>query len=160
MTAPEVNFSELSNKPRDTVRKLEQSPSRSLRVRRRDHNAEDLVLTTASRAAEVNEVSSATTKLFLALMQHDDHVRMLVTDIVPTAFPWVRFLPKPDVQAFVVELVDALEGGESLNTPAPAAQVIAAWRHTAEVHADPELSAALRADGDDFGTAEPPTPTA
>ncbi|MGH3517398.1 MAG: hypothetical protein ACRDQ7_08280 [Haloechinothrix sp.] len=151
MTAPEVNFSDLSNRPKDTVRKLESSRSRSLRVHRRGVNEEDLVLTTASRAAQVTEVSSAATKLLLALMQHDDRVRTLVTDVVPKVFPWVRFLPKEDVRTFVVELVDALEGADALDNPAPAAQVIAAWRHTAEVHADPELLSILTSDGEDLG---------
>lgn len=160
MTAPEVNFSDLSNKPKDTVRKLERSPSRSLRVHRRGVNEEDLVLTTATRAAQATEASSAATKLFLALMQHDDRVRTLVTDVVPVAFPWVRYLPKSGTQSFIVELVDAMEGAESLGNPAPVAQVIAEWRHTAEVYADPELLAALTSDGDDFGPVPDPAATA
>jgi len=147
--APEINFSDLSNKPVEAVRKLQASPSRSLRIRRRGE--EDLVLTTAGRAAQCTEAASATTKLFLALMQHDDRVRSLVTEVIPTAFPWVRFLPKQDVQAFVVELVAVLEGAESLQSPAPVAQVVTAWQHTAEVYADPELLTILRQDGEDFG---------
>jgi hypothetical protein len=84
-------------------------------------------------------------------MQHDDRVRSLVTDVMPAAFPWVRFLSKQGVQAFVVELVAALEGAESLQNPAPVAQVVTAWQHTAEVCADPELLTILRQDGEDFG---------
>jgi fermentation-respiration switch protein FrsA (DUF1100 family) len=79
-------------------------------------------------------------------MQHDDRVRALVTEVMPTAFPWVRFLPEQDVRAFVVELVAALEGAESLQNPAAVAQVVTAWQHTAEVHADPELLTILRQD--------------
>lgn len=160
MKAPEVNFSDLSNKPKDTVRKLESSPSRSLRVHRRGVDEEDLVLTTASRAAQISEVSSATTRLFLELMRHDDRVRTLVTEIVPKAFPWVQFLHKEDVHSFVVELVEALEGAESIDNPAPAAYVIEAWRHTAEVYADPELLAILSADGEDLGSVPEPVATA
>jgi hypothetical protein len=147
--APEINFSDLSNKPVEAVRKLQASPTRSLRIHRRGE--EDLVLITAGRAAQCTEAASATTKLFLALMQHDDQVRTLVTEVIPTAFPWVRFLPKQDVHAFVVELVAALEGAESLQNPAPVAQVVTAWQHTAEVYADPELLTILRQDGEDFG---------
>ncbi|MGW0518180.1 hypothetical protein [Crossiella sp. NPDC003009] len=156
-TAPEVNFSDLSNKPVDTVRKLQESPSRSVRVHRRG-DEEDLVLVTASRAAEVREVVSTTTALFVALMQHSAEVRDLVTEVMPTAFPWVRFLPREDVRAFVVELIDILEAANSLGNPAPVVQLITEWRHTAEVHADPELLATLRKDGEDLG--EVPAPEA
>ncbi|WP_028663064.1 hypothetical protein [Saccharomonospora halophila] len=157
MTAPEVNFSELSNKPVETVRKLQQSTSRSLRVHRRGAEDEDLLLTTVSRAEQVAEVASTTTKLFLALMEHDDRTRTLVTDVVPRAFPWVRFLPKEGVRQFVVELVETLEAADSLENPAPVAHLVAAWRSTAEVHADPELLAVLKRDGADSGAVpEPP----
>ncbi|MCK2241061.1 MULTISPECIES: hypothetical protein [unclassified Crossiella] len=157
ISAPQVNFSDLSNKPVDTVRKLQESPSRSVRVHRRGDD-EDLVLVTASRAAEVREVVSTTTALFVALMQHSAEVRDLVTDVMPTAFPWVRFLPREDVRAFVVELVEILEAANSLGNPAPVVQLITEWRHTAEIHADPELLAILRKDGEDLG--EVPAPEA
>lgn len=157
MTVSEVNFSDLSNRPVDTVRKLQESPSRSVRVRRRG-DEEDLVLVTASRAAEVREVVSTTTAIFVALMQHSPAVRDLVTDVLPTAFPWVRFLPREGVQTFVVELVDVLEAADSLGNPAPVSQLIAEWRHTAEIYADPELLAVLRKDGEDLG--EVPAPEA
>ncbi|WP_019816624.1 hypothetical protein [Saccharomonospora saliphila] len=152
---PEVNFSELSNRPVETVRKLQGSATRSLRVHRRGDD-EDLVLTTASRAEQAAEVASTTTKLFLALMEHDAHTRTLVTDVVPRAFPWVRFLPKEGVRQFVVELVDTLEAAESVDNPAPVAHLVAAWRSTAEIYADPELLATLRRDGADFGAVGEP----
>jgi len=151
----EINFSDLSNKPADSVRKLQESPSRTLLVHRRG-DEEDLVLTTAGRAREVREVVSATTALFVALMQHSEGVRNLVTDVMPTAFPWVRFLPREDMQAFAVELVHTLEAAESLSTPAPVTRLISAWQHTAEVYADPRLLATLRQDGGDFGDVPEP----
>ena len=153
--ATEINFSDLSNKPADSVRKLQESPSRTLLVHRRG-DEEDLVLTTASRAEEVREVVSTTTALFVALMQHSEGVRDLVTDVLPTALPWVRFLPRKDVQAFVVELVQTLEAADSLGTPAPVVQLISEWQHTAEVHADPRLLAILQQDGEDLGDVPEP----
>ncbi|WP_245865287.1 hypothetical protein [Prauserella marina] len=131
--------------------------ARALQVRRRD--GEDLVLSTASRAAEEAEVTSATTKLFVAMMQKDDRVRTLATEVLPTVFPWVRFLPKPDVQAFVVELMDVLEAAESLGNPAPVAHVIAMWKNTAGVYADPEVLAVLKKRGDDLGEVAAPDST-
>ena len=93
---------------------------------------------------------------FVALMQHSESVRDLVTDVMPTAFPWVRFLPREDMQAFVVELVDTLQAADSLGTPAPVTQLITQWQHTAEVHADPRLLAILRQDGEDLGDVSAP----
>jgi hypothetical protein len=148
----EVLFSELVNKPKDTVAKL--GRSRDLRLRRRD--AEDLVLTTAARAEQNNELVSATTRMFVALMQHDEHARALLLDVIPEAFPWVRFLPREDVQAFLVELVETLRAVEELDSPAPVVQVITEWRHTAEIHADPELLATLTRDGEDHGAVPAP----
>ncbi|MBC6449527.1 hypothetical protein [Actinokineospora xionganensis] len=151
----EINFSELSNKPADSVRKLQESPNQTLLVHRRG-GEEDLVLTTVSRAEEVREVVSTTTALFVALMQNHAEVRGLVADVMPKAFPWVRFLPREDMQAFVVELVETLEAAGSLGTPAPVVQLIAEWRHTAEVYADPGLLDILRRDGGDLGEVSAP----
>lgn len=148
----EVLFSELVNKPKDTVAKL--GGSRDLRLRRRDD--EDLVLTTAARAEQNTEFVSATTRLFVALMQHDEQARALLLDVIPEAFPWVRFLPREDVQAFLVELIGTLRAVEELDSPAPVVQVITEWRHTAEVHADPELFAALTDEGEDHGAVPAP----
>lgn len=99
---------------------------------------------------------SATTALFVALVRHSEGVPNPVTDVVPTAFPWVRFLPREDMQAFAVELVHTLEVAESLGTPAPVTRLISAWQHTAEVYADPRLLATLRQDGGDFGDVPEP----
>ena len=158
ISASEINFSDLSNKPADSVRKLPESPSRTPLVHRRG-DEEDLVLTTVSRAEEVREVISTTTALFVALVQHSESVRDLVTDVMPKAFPWVRFLPREDMRAFVVELVETLEAADSLGTPAPVTQLNSEWQHTAEVHADPRLLAILQQDGEDPGDVPEPGAT-
>ncbi|MGI9062380.1 MAG: hypothetical protein ACR2FQ_00960 [Pseudonocardiaceae bacterium] len=154
MSAPEVPFSELLQRPKDTVAKLDASRSHSLRLRRRD--AEDLTLTTAAHAERESAMVTATTKMFVALMQHDDAARSLVVDVVPEAFPWVRFLPTEEVRAFVLELVDTLRAADALENSAPVIQVITEWRHTAEVHADPELAARIRTVDDDHGAVPEP----
>jgi hypothetical protein len=154
MSSLEVPFSELLQRPKDTVAKLEGSRSRSLRLRRRD--AEDLTLTTAAQAEQDSAMVSVTTKMFVALMRHDEAARFLVIDIMPEAFPWVRYLPTEDVRAFVLELVDTLRAADALENFAPVVQVITEWRHTAELHADPELAARIRnSDGDHGAVPEP-----
>lgn len=154
MPAPEVPFSELVQKPTDTVARLTAERGQTLRLRRRD--AEDLTLSTAARAEQEHTVVSATTRMFVALMQRDEAARSLLIDVVPAAFPWVRFLPTEDVRAFVLELVETLHAADALDNPAPVVHVIAAWQHTAEVYADPDLAARIhRLDGDLGAVPEP-----
>jgi hypothetical protein len=152
----EVSFSDLQLKGKATVERwLRRSAGRSLLVRRRD--AEDLVLTTVSRAEQAREASSATLRILAALMQRDGRVQELVTDVLPEVFPWVAFLSREEVQGFVAELVATMRAAESIDNPAPVVQVIESWRHTAEVLADPELAAALAApSGGDHGAVPPP----
>ncbi|EUA08697.1 hypothetical protein I553_9753 [Mycobacterium xenopi 4042] len=124
-------------------------------MRRRD--AEDLVLITASRAAQQREAASATSRLFVAMMQHGRGARDLVTEALPDAFPWVAFLSQEEVHEFVDELVATMRAADSIDNPVPVAQVIESWRHTAEVLADPELAAVLAAPSDgDYGRVPPP----
>lgn len=154
MPAPEVPFSDLVQRPRDTVARLHAERGQTLRLRRRD--ADDLTLTTAARAAQEHAVVSATTRLFVALMQRDEAARTLLIDVIPEAFPWVRFLPTGDVRAFVLDLVETLRAADALDNPAPVVQVITAWQHTAEVHADPDLAARVRLLEGDLGPVQEP----
>ncbi|MEU0884566.1 hypothetical protein ABZ345_38750 [Lentzea sp. NPDC005914] len=158
--ASEINFSELSNKPADSVRKLQAAPDQTLLVRRRG-DEEDLVLTTAGRAQEVREVVSFTTALFVALLQHSKEASRLIAELMPSVFPWVRFLPDDDKELFAVEIVETLNAANSLGTPAPVIQLITQWKHTAEVWADPRLVEILTReqsddDDEDFGEVREP----
>ncbi|GFG70546.1 hypothetical protein [Mycolicibacter senuensis] len=147
----DVSFSDLQLRGKATVEAwLHKSANRYLVVRRRD--AEDLVLTTASRAAQARETSSVTSRLLVALMQQDP-IRGVVDDVIPQVFPWVSFLSRDEVREFVTELTSTMKAAESIDNPAPVAQLIDAWRHTAEVLADPELASVLAAPSDgDIGS--------
>ncbi|MEU6314580.1 hypothetical protein [Streptomyces sp. NPDC047014] len=148
-----VNFSELVNKNKQTLAKLRESPR--LLLHRRD--GEDLVLTTAARAEQDQTVVSAATRMLGALARREPGSMELLLDILPEAFPWVRFLPEPDVHAFAVELVDTMRAADSIDNSASIAQMLIAWQHTAEVHSDPVLLAALTKDhGTDYGRAADP----
>ncbi|MFE2737924.1 hypothetical protein [Streptomyces sp. NPDC059349] len=152
MSALELTLSELLNKPKATLANLR--GTRRIVLRRRDD--EDLVLTTAARADQDLEVMSATSRMFVEMMRTPEG-RTLVLDVLPATFPWVRYLPAHDVRAFSVELVDALGAATLLDNTAGVAQLLAEWRHTAEVHADPELYAALTTDsGEDYGPVPEP----
>lgn len=152
----EANFSELINRPKDTVARMQGSLRKGMRLHRRD--AEDLYLTTAARADEVVEVVDSTTRMFVALMKHDPGAVRILTEVFPEAFPWVRFLPEPAVREFLVEFVETARASTDLGTVSPIAQVITEWRHTAEVYADPDLYKALTADHGDTDLGDVPVP--
>ncbi|WP_406340586.1 hypothetical protein [Streptomyces sp. NBC_01578] len=138
MTAVETSLSELLNRPKATLATLRGAH----RILLRRQGAEDLVLTTAARAKQDHEVMGVISRM-LVEMTRTSAGRSLALDVLPAAFPWARYLPAHEVREFSVEL----------DNTAAVAQVIAEWRHTAEVHADPELYAALTTDsGEDFGS--------
>ncbi|MGC0422876.1 hypothetical protein [Embleya sp. AB8] len=148
-----VNFSELVNKNKQTLALLNESPR--LLLHRRD--GEDLVLTTAARAEQDQSVVSAATRILAAMARREPGSTELLLDVLPDAFPWVRFLPEADVHAFAVELVDTMRAADSVGNSASVAQLLTAWQHTAEVHSDPELLAALTRNHDeDYGPAPDP----
>lgn len=152
-----VNFSELVNKNKQTLARLKESPR--LVLHRRD--GEDLVLTTAARAEQDRTVVSAATRMLAAMARREPGSMELLLDIVPEAFPWVRFLPEADLHAFALELVDTMRAADSVGNSASVAQLLIAWQHTAEVHSDPELLAALTSDhGEDYGPAPDPRDSA
>jgi hypothetical protein len=150
-----VAFSDLLNKPKDTLASMTRSGAVLLRLRRRD--AEDLVLTTATRHEQEHTVVVAATRLTAVLLRQTDqqgHERLLAA--LPEVFGWTRFLPADDQRLFLTELADTLRAVEDLDNLAPVAQLITEWKHTAEIHADPQLAAILAQDADDYGTVPDP----
>ncbi|MFJ6729419.1 hypothetical protein ACIQPQ_31405 [Streptomyces sp. NPDC091281] len=152
----EANFSELLNKPLDTVARLHVNARKGLRLHRRD--AEDLYLTTAARADQVVEVLDTTTRMFVALLREGPSSIDLLAQAFPEAFPWVRFLPPAAMREFLVEFVETLRASSDLGTIEPITQIITEWKHTAEIYADPELYAALTADHGDADHGDVPVP--
>lgn len=157
--AVEANFSELINKPKDTVARMQGSLRKGMRLHRRDD--EDLYLTTAARVDEVVQVVDSTTRMFVALLREDPAAVDLLTRVFPEAFPWVRFLPAKGVRRFLVDFVETARASADLGTVSPIAQLIIEWKHTAEIYADPDLYKTLTADhGDeDFGDVPEPKAT-
>lgn len=131
-----VPFSELLRQPAETAERL--ARTRAVRLRRRD--AADLVLMSADRAESESEVIDITTRLLARVVSRSPD---LVADLLPTVVPWVRFLPAGDVALMVAEFIATVEAAGSVGNLAPVSQVLTEWRHTAEVHADPDLYRAL-----------------
>lgn len=152
----EVNFSDLLQRPNETVEKLKASRHRALRVHRRG-SEDDLVLTTADRAAEERDVVDLAVRVLRAVMSDPVLRSHTLLDILPRIFPWSMFLP-PDARiAFAQELVDTMEASSDLGVSAPVLTLVTQWLNTAEVYADPELLAILRSPrGGDFGPVPKP----
>jgi hypothetical protein len=137
----EVTFTDLLQRPTETVEKLKRG--RALRVHRRGAE-DDLILTTAARATQDEELIEVATRLLRAIMSDPVMRSTHLLSVIPQVFPWIRFLPEDDRVEFVRELIDVMSAGEDVGSPAPALQVITEWRNTAQVYADPELLEILR----------------
>jgi hypothetical protein len=158
MSLVEVNFSELINKPRRTLAMLTGPEARvmALRLARRDDV--DLVVMTADRYGQERSLITALSRLLTELLRSgsDELALDLVRRVLPAAYPWIRFLPAQDGDEFVKEFAEVLQAAESIDNLAPVAQLVTEWRHTAEIHADPELAATLLQDAEDFGPVPEP----
>lgn len=137
------------------MERLEESRDRRLRLVRRD--GEDLILESAGRAEADEEVLTLTVRIIWELLDTDPDA---LGRVFPLAFPWMRFLPPEDGRAFINEFTETARACAELGTLMPLSAVVAAWRATAQVHADPELHRALTTplDEADHGPVpEPPT---
>ncbi len=154
---PQATFSELLQRPKDTVARMEATPRHGMRITRRGEE-EDLYLTTADQAEKIVEVVDSTTRMFVALMKSEPMATGLLTEVFPEAFPWVRFLPDEAVREFLVDFIETARASTSLGTINPIAVTISSWKATAEAYSDPALLALLTSgEGEDLGPApEPP----
>jgi hypothetical protein len=144
----EVNFSDLLQRPNETVEKLKASRRRALRVHRRG-SEDDLILTTAERASEEHQLAEVTVRLLRAVMSDPALRSIYLLDILPRVFPWVTFLPQEDRILFAQELIDVMDASSDLGLSAPVLTLIEQWRNTSDVWADPELLATLRSPRED-----------
>ncbi|WP_328676637.1 hypothetical protein OG905_23060 [Streptomyces sp. NBC_00322] len=62
---------------------------------------------------------------------------------LPSVVPWVRHLSDDEVRQFVQELAETAHTDVDVNVQADFHRVIAEWRATARILADPELTAQL-----------------
>lgn len=136
--ANEVSFSEFLQHPTKVTGRLDRE--RSLRIHRR--GAPDLVLMSADRADRELQVAELLGRLFAELMR-EPASQELATDAFLRVLPWVRFLPTAEVGQLVRELLEVASASASIGNFTPVAQLLTEWRHTAEIHADPELAEAL-----------------
>jgi len=132
-TYEDVPFSELLHHPAATAERL--NTVRALRLRRRD--AADLALMRVEQLERDDLVADFTASLLAVLVRSENIA--VVRQILPEAIPWMTFLPAGDIDEFLEELVSVARGAAALDNLAPVAVLLAQWRHTAEVYADPVL---------------------
>lgn len=145
-----VTFSDLSRNPRSVAERA----SRLGRLRVTHRDAPDFYLTAADREEQRDQTLTTTSRIFIALMKHDPSARALLL-AMPDVFPWVRHLSIEEVRAFTVELIDALSDAAELDLDTNASEVIAGWRATARIKADPsQHKDALQPTSGDFGAVE------
>ncbi|MEO3799626.1 hypothetical protein [Nonomuraea sp. B1E8] len=142
-----VTFSDLSRNPRAVAERA----ARVGRVRVTHRDAPDFYLTAADREEDRDRTLTTASRLFLAMLRHDSTARALVI-AMPEVFPWVRHLSSVELRAFTLELVEALSDAAELDVDATTQEVIAGWRATARIKADPAHHAgALKAAEGDLG---------
>ncbi|MGW0193753.1 hypothetical protein [Nonomuraea sp. NPDC003201] len=88
------------------------------------------------------------------LIKHHPAARTLVIGM-PEIFPWVRHLTADELRAFTLELVETLSDAAEPTVDTTRQEVIAGWRATARIKADPACYAeARKATTGDFGPVE------
>ena len=90
----------------------------------------------ADRAEAEAEVIDLTARLLAGVARRDPNI---LREVLPTALPWVRFLPDADIDVMTQEFIATTEAAAAIGNTAAVSQLLVEWRHTAEVHADPEL---------------------
>jgi hypothetical protein len=91
-------------------------------------------------------------------MREDPAVMSLAVQVLPSVFPWVRHLPPGAQEEFTGEWLGTLTAAGDLGSGAAVETVVVAWRHTAEVYADPALYAQLTSELDSTDYAPVPSP--
>lgn len=149
----DMPFSELLHHPAATTRRLD--AVRALRLRRRD--AEDLALMRVDQMERDTTVVDFTSRLLAGLVRTENIGAL--RQALPEALPWSTFLPAEDIDTLLAELVDTARGAVALDNLSPIALLLAQWRHSAEIYADPALHALLTREPEgDLGPVSAPGP--
>jgi hypothetical protein len=144
----DLPFSEFLHRPGAAADRLD--VVRALRLRRR--GAGDLALMRVEQLDREGVVVDLTARLLAGLVRSQPPGT--VRGVLAEALPWVTFLPEADVDVLVAELVAVAQGAAALANLSPVAVLLAQWRHTAEVYADPVLLEILSREPEgDFGPA-------
>jgi len=131
----EATWSDFLRDPKTVTDRLDEV---DVVLHRRD--GEDLYLLTEARHEAAQDSIAIISRMLASVLQEGAVRRRLAGD---AAMPWLRFLPAPDRVQFATEFIETAIASADLGTLAPLSTLIAEWRNTALVHADPRLAAAL-----------------
>lgn len=138
MKTARVAYSGFLRGPGDVLPKVEVE---DVVLERRD--GVDLVLSTVPRVEAVREGLDVGVDLLRAVAR--DHADLLA-EALREDQPWITWLPADDQVACVRELTADLAASIDTGSFVRFHDDLVAWRHTAEVWADPDLAAALQGD--------------
>ncbi len=156
MPMDETNFSDLINKPKDTLAGLVAARTSAVRLRRRGDDA-DLMLTTADRYEREQAIVATAAVLLAELLRDlDAFTDVQLRRVMTAAFPWSRFLDTDDLREFAGELAGTIRAAADLDNLAPVTTVITAWKNSAEIYADPDLVRVLTQPAEDYGVISAP----
>ncbi len=141
------NFSDLLRKSGEV---LDEVDRRDVLLRRRDGH--DLLLVRADREERVRETVAAASSMLAHMARTHLHE---MADGLPDALPWLRILPRDDLERFTKEFVEIAEACGSLGSFDRLGVLLAEWRNTAYAWSCPGVLRALQADHAQEGFDEP-----
>jgi len=143
LVTTEVQWSELQRDPKSVAALADQG---DVRVRRRD--GVSLLLVREDRASASAEGAVTAARALRNALAHLS--AQGATESLTEEFPWVDLLPNDDRGRFAVDFVRAVQASAELGQWEALSQVLAEWKSTAAIHADPMLTAELSrpVDGD------------
>lgn len=136
-TTEQFTFRDLLREPKRVSEAVDRE--RRLLIHRRD--APDLIVTRADLFEDELAGANGFGRLLRNLIVHVPSGQ--VGDVVADALPWTRFLSKEGRAQLATELAATLDACADLETLVPLGQLLAEWKATAAVQADPELRARL-----------------
>jgi hypothetical protein len=138
MSAHAETLTDFLRQPKPILKKLAKE---DVVLRRRGEASLRLSLDTRAAAASTGtEVAASLLGELAKVPQVPDALARLLA----ARFPWMKFLAKDDRQAFVHEFIETVQACASVGNSAALDEVIAAWKSTAAIYADPKLAADLK----------------
>lgn len=138
MITGEESWTTFLRAPNEVVSRLDQG---DVILKRRDASA--LRLSLAARTSAESQGTELTARLLREALARAPSLGEVFLEAVERDHPWVRLLPPDARETFVREFLATLEACSSVASTAPLVEMLAAWKSTAEIYADPVLAAEL-----------------
>jgi hypothetical protein len=138
MSAHAETLTDFLRQPKPILKKLAKE---DVVLRRRGETSLRLSLDTRTAASSTGiEIAANLLADLVRVPQVPDSLARLLA----ARFPWMKFLAKDARQAFVHEFIETVQACASVGNSAALDEVIAAWKSTAAIYADPKLAADLK----------------